>query len=712
MLELPAVRRLAFPALVLLAAGCAASPGSDPAVEPESSAAELAAPAAVGQALRQGQPQRLILLLDDAPAAAARREAAGLSAGEATAAASASLERTKDGLLASADAAELTVLHRYPSLPALHVEVRTQAALARLLLHGEVLRAVEDAPQEAFLAQSLPQIHQPAAAAAGSLGQGTAVAVLDTGVDYTRADFGSCSAPGAPGCRVAYAQDFATSDGALDANGHGTNVAAIVAGVAPGAAILALDVFDGAYAYSSDILAAIDWCVRNQATYNIVALNMSLGSGGSTTTCGSDVFAGAVRTARAAGILTAAASGNNGYTNRISTPACTPDAVSVGAVYDSSMGGISYSACTDASTAADKVTCFSNSASFLTVLAPGALITAGGYTMAGTSQASPHVAGAVAVYRSAAPTATPDQVVAFLRSGPAVTDPRNGIAIPRIDLAATPAPGCALVLSPGSLALAGAGASGTLSVSTGDGCSWSASTAAAWLTLSPSSGRGPGTVTVTAPVNVGVARNATVVIGSRAVTASQAKDASLPTGGVAILGPSPTTSRTVALHVIGSDPAGVPSMCLSNTSRCTAWKPFAADVSWALASGGAGVRTVYLWLKDGAGNVNGPATAQVLYDATAPAGGVLTAVAGTGSAALSWSGFSDPATGIAGYKLVYAAGSTPPSYCTGGTVLYTGTGTSYQITGLAKGVAYNFRVCATDGAGNVAAGKTRSVRLR
>ncbi len=707
-------RRLAATALVISVTGCGASLEAYPPEDSEApGAVELAVPVSVEQALLAGQPQRLILLLDDAPAAAARRAAAGasLSAVAATGAASAVLERTKSGLLAAASEAEVAVLHRYPTLPALHVEVRTPGALARLLRHGEVLRAVEDAPQEAFLAQSLSQIHQPAAAAAGSLGQGTAVAVLDTGVDYTRADFGSCSAPGAAGCRVAYAQDFAASDGALDANGHGTNVAAIVAGVAPGAAILALDVFTGASAYASDILAAIDWCVRNQATYNIVALNMSLGSGGSTTACSSDVFAGAVRTARAAGILTAAASGNNRYTNRISTPACTPDAVSVGAVYDSAMGGLSYSVCTDSTTAADQVACFSNSASFLKLLAPGALITAGGYTMVGTSQASPHVAGAMAVYKSAVPAATPDQVVEFLRSGPLVTDPRNRISTPRLDLAAVPAPGCGLTVSPGTVALPGAGGSATFAVSTGDGCAWSASTGAAWLTVSSSSGTGPGTITLTAPVSL-AARNATVAVGSRSVLVTQAKDASLPTGGVTILNASPTTSRAATLRITGSDPAGVPYMCLSNTARCTAWKPFASDYTWTLASGAAGLRTVYLWLKDGAGNVSGPAIAQVLYDATAPAGGVLNAVAGPGSATLTWGGFSDPGTGVARYRLVYATGGTPASYCTSGIELYAGTGTSFEITGLLKAVSYGFRVCATDGAGNTSAGKNRSVRLR
>lgn len=91
--------------------------------------------------------------------------------------------------------------------------------------------------------------------------------------------------------------------------------------------------------------------------------------------------------------------------------------------------------CTDATTAADKVTCFSNSATFLDLLAPGALITAAGITQAGTSQAAPHVAGAIAVLRAAFTAETPDQIVARLTgNGVSVTDARNGIVTPRLQL--------------------------------------------------------------------------------------------------------------------------------------------------------------------------------------------------------------------------------------------------------------------------------------
>jgi subtilisin family serine protease len=142
-----------------------------------------------------------------------------------------------------------------------------------------------------------------------------------------------------------------------------------------------------------------------------------------------------VANARTAGITTVAAAGNNGYTNGLSSPACTPGAVSVGAVYSGNFGGIGWGTCTDNATTADQVTCFSNSASFLTLLAPGALITAGGLQYGGTSQATPFIAGAAAVLRAAFPTESADQAVARMTGhGKSVTDTRNSIAKPRLDL--------------------------------------------------------------------------------------------------------------------------------------------------------------------------------------------------------------------------------------------------------------------------------------
>jgi hypothetical protein len=78
------------------------------------------------------------------------------------------------------------------------------------------------------------------------------------------------------------------------------------------------------------------------------------------------------------------------------------------------MGAISWSTCSDSSTAADKVTCFTNMSNFMTILAPGALITAAGKTYGGTSQATPHVAGAIALIKGAQPALTSDEVISRL----------------------------------------------------------------------------------------------------------------------------------------------------------------------------------------------------------------------------------------------------------------------------------------------------------
>lgn len=346
----------------------------------------------------------------------------------------------KDQLLDAFPDADFERLKHYDQLPMLAVRVRSAKALARLAARSEVLEIYEDIRLYPVLAQSLPLIGQATAAAAAQKGTGTAVAVLDTGVDYARTEFGSCTAPGVPaGCKVAAALDFAPDDGALDASGHGSRVAAMTSASAPEARLLALDVFDGSSASSIDVVDAIDWVIANRAAYNIVAINMSLGGSTKyTSTCGTaNPFRTALQEARGQGIVSFVASGNSAFTNGLAMPACTPEAVSVGAVYDANVGGLTWSACTDSASAADQVACFSNSASFLNLLAPGALITALGSTGGGTSYAAPHAAGAYAVLRGARPAEDAETALARLATyGKPVTDVRNGVTTPRIDLAA------------------------------------------------------------------------------------------------------------------------------------------------------------------------------------------------------------------------------------------------------------------------------------
>lgn len=338
---------------------------------------------------------------------------------------------------------EATLRKDYRHIPMRLLRFHDRAGLLRLLQRPEVAAVMEDGQLYPHLSQSLPLIGQPAVAQTiGRTGAGYTVAVLDTGVDYTRAEFGSCTAPGVPvGCKVVAALDMATEDNARDANGHGTWVAGTVAGTAPGAGIAAIDVFNGASASSSDVLAGIDWAINNRTAYNIVAINLSLGDGVKYISTCSNKFTNPYRqpiiNALNAGILTITSSGNEGYTDGLSSPACTPEAVSVGAVYDANAGSLAWSACTDSTTVADKVACFSNSASFLTLLAPGALITVTGATVGGTSLASPFASGAAAVMAQAFPgdTAT-TRLGRLTASGKAMTDSRNSIVKPRLDLLA------------------------------------------------------------------------------------------------------------------------------------------------------------------------------------------------------------------------------------------------------------------------------------
>jgi len=339
------------------------------------------------------------------------------------------------------DKADIT--HDYSHLPMIAVQVHSSELLDQLANRSDIEAIYPDSTIFPHLTQSLPLIEQPTAALVGLTGTDTTMAILDTGVNWNNSAFGSCTAPGVPStCKVAVAVEIATDDGStMDSSGHGTNVAGTALGVAPGARVAALDVFNSSNTSTdSVIISAINWAISNKDTYNIVSLNMSLGDGVNHTALCSNKYSNPYVTpivnARAAGILPVASSGNEAYTSGIASPACTPGIISAGAVYDANLGSRSWSACTDSTTAADKVACFSNSASFLTMLAPGAIITAAGSSYGGTSQASPHITGAIAVLRAEWPDETLEETQARMTTeGVAVTDTRNGYTFPRLSLA-------------------------------------------------------------------------------------------------------------------------------------------------------------------------------------------------------------------------------------------------------------------------------------
>jgi subtilisin family serine protease len=448
------------PNLLRNAARCAAGVAINLALAPLAFGSALP-PTGISEAVASGRPQELIVEFDSRSVdqeASVMRQQRGVRHDDAAVLALRRdrYRRIKDSMRARLPAGERDLVADFDVLPMALVRVRTPGALNSLINDGNVVSLHRNGiqyPVPSLVPQldspSKSLIGQPVAAASGLTGAGTTVLVIDTGADYTVADLGSCTAAAAPSsCRVSHAlyvngSNVVVSDPnppSSSSNNHGTNVAAIVAGVAVATHVAVINVFGTATSTTdAKIFAALNWAITNHANYNIRAINLSLGDGTLyTSPCSSgNSYTSAFSSLLAAGIIPVVAAGNNNFLNGLAKPACTPGAVSVGAVYVADYGSVGWSACTDSTTAANKVTCFSNSASFLTMLAPGAIITAGGQTFGGTSQASPFVAATIGLLYGAYPTATTSEQVARLTTtGLAVTDPRNSSVTPRLDLAA------------------------------------------------------------------------------------------------------------------------------------------------------------------------------------------------------------------------------------------------------------------------------------
>ena len=175
-----------------------------------------------------------------------------------------------------------------------------------------------------------------------------------------------------------------------------------------------------------------------------------------------------------------------------------------------------------------------------------------------------------------------------------------------------------------------------------------------------------------------------------------------------------TTSASVSLTLTATDAAGVAGYFVSNSSTTPSagnpgWVAVTPTVTlerdihgWSIA-GVDGTKTVYAWFKDAAANISTPAWDVIVLDRTPPTNPQLTATAGIGEVELSWSGESDPVSGVAGTFLVYTVGSTPPANCATSLLA---TYSPFTHTGLIPGETYAYRVCATDSAGNTSTGST------
>ncbi len=181
-----------------------------------------------------------------------------------------------------------------------------------------------------YLEKSVPLIGADLPRSLGFEGEGIKIAVIDTGIDYNHPDlFGF-----GPDGKVVGGYDYVDNDNEpLDTNGHGTEVAGIIAangvlkGVAPKAKLIAYRVSSTGEAVSSDfIVEAIHRAIEDQ----VDIINISLGVNKT-----NDELDNAVREAVKHGIVVVAAAGNNGPgIGTIGSPAKSISALTVGSSYN------------------------------------------------------------------------------------------------------------------------------------------------------------------------------------------------------------------------------------------------------------------------------------------------------------------------------------------------------------------------------------------
>ncbi|HEY0459112.1 MAG TPA: S8 family serine peptidase [Pyrinomonadaceae bacterium] len=359
---------------------------------------------------------------------------------------------------------------QFQFIPFIAIEVSADA-LESLRGSDAIVSIQEDETQYPSLLQSIPIIGGSAFGGAnggtfgGFSGAGRTIAILDTGVDKTHpffnnrvvseACYSTTSATSTSVCPGGASSSTASGSGvncSVSINGcdHGTHVAGIAGGgnpningngVARNSNIIAIQVFSRTTScdsnpspcttsFTSDTLAGLERVYALRTTFAIDSVNMSLGGGRYFNYCDTEqaAYKTVIDNLRAAGIATVIASGNSSYTDSVSSPACVSTAFSIGSTNDGDVLPIDF------------VSSFSNSATFLNLLAPGESILSsvpgGTYDdKEGTSMAAPMVTGAWAVMKQKFPTDTVTQTFVRLKySGIQVTDSRTGLVKPRLKL--------------------------------------------------------------------------------------------------------------------------------------------------------------------------------------------------------------------------------------------------------------------------------------
>ncbi len=269
------------------------------------------------------------------------------------------------------------------------------------------------------------------------------IAIIDTGINLDHPDLNAMAGFGAYAARLPddppghpVYDDCNTASDPEDEHGHGTHVAGTAAaidneigavGTAPGARVWAVRVLsEDGYGCDDDVLLGVDWVTERKMEFddgpedldpgiNFTVANMSLGGDPNPALCAG------IANSVAQGVMYAVAAGNDFADASISGPANCADVVTVSAFadYDGLPGGLASQTCSWTGFGLpdpdDSFAWFSNYGPLVEIAAPGVCIMStfltspeGSYAvMSGTSMATPHVAGALALFKASTGYAGP-----------------------------------------------------------------------------------------------------------------------------------------------------------------------------------------------------------------------------------------------------------------------------------------------------------------
>ncbi len=362
-----------------------------------------------------------------------------------------SIKNTAESVIYNLNNSFYELKYVFKTIPYISIIVN-EDSLIKLNNDSMVLRIIQDKPiplpryeinpetemSKPMLSNSVELIGADEAWAYGLTGKGWYVAVLDTGIRNTHEMFKdkqiieACFSLGESysdknngGCPNGKIEMYGSGSAAhskhnVSGYDHGTHVSGIAAGnnkdylfgVAKDADIIAVQVFtyfkdyDDVLSWTTDQLKGLEYVYSLRSTYNIAAVNMSLGGGSENSFCDDNHLKSIIDNLKSVGIVTAIATGNDGYCNSISSPACISSAVSVGGtdkfgneynysnwkngMVDLNAPGVSIRSATGSSN-----TSYSN--------------------WNGTSMATPHVAGTWALFRQFDSNLSVDEILEKLR---------------------------------------------------------------------------------------------------------------------------------------------------------------------------------------------------------------------------------------------------------------------------------------------------------